>query len=159
MKITLFIVLTFLSVFTYAERVPRQKIYIKGHVKAEKSYKMNELASMPQVTINIIDPYSHNKQIDFQGIFLSEIFKEHAKPGAKKFEIIAINDYKVTIPIELAIKEKMLLAYKGDKKYLTVSNRGPARIVIPNKGKLEKGQLAKEGINWVWFVKTINILK
>jgi hypothetical protein len=159
MKILILLLIPFFCFTSYAEKIPRQRIEIKGYVKAVKSYKMNELSSLPQVKMKIVDPYSHNKKIMFQGVYLSDIFKEHASEGASKLEIIAINDYKVLIPIEVATKEKMILAYKGNELYLTVSNRGPARIVIPYKGKLSEGQLTQKGINWVWFVKTINILK
>jgi hypothetical protein len=158
-KVLIFLIIASLQGLCFANKVPRQKIYIKGEVKSEKVYKVNDLEKLPTIKQKIIDPYSKNATIIFTGILLSELFKIHANTTAKKMQIIAVNDYKVTIPIELAKKEKLLLAFKGDNKYLTVSNRGPARIVVPNKGKLTSGALAKEGVNWVWFVKTINFIK
>ncbi|OUR94099.1 hypothetical protein A9Q84_17465 [Halobacteriovorax marinus] len=159
MKIIQVLLLCSISFSIFAEKVPRQKVYIKGLVKAEKTYKMNELSTLPQIEIKIIDPYSKNQEINFKGVLLSEIFRIHASKAAKKIRVIAINDYKVEIPIELAKKEKMILAYRGDGKYLSVSNRGPARIVIPGKGILDEGSLANAGLNWVWFVKTIEFIK
>lgn len=138
-------------------KVPRQKVYIEGNVKAEKVYKMNELSALPTIEQEIIDPYTSNQKIKFTGIYLSEIFKIHGNKSATSMEVIAINDYKVTISKELATSEKMILAFKGDGQYLTVSQRGPARIVIPGKGVMSEGAIAKEGINWVWFVKRIII--
>jgi hypothetical protein len=143
--------------FATKEKVPRQKVYIKGQVKNEAVFKMNELEKLGTVEKDILDPYSNYENIKFTGIYLHEIFSKYALPNAKAMEVIAINDYKVDITYEEAKKEKMIVAFKGNGKYLTVSQRGPARIVIPGKGRLEEGALAKEGINWVWFVKTIVI--
>jgi hypothetical protein len=156
LKITL--ILTFIlsfNSFAKVQKVPRQKVYIQGNVKEEKVFKMNELAKLPTTEQVIIDPYSSNKRIKFKGIYLSEIFKTLGNSSATKMHVIAINDYKVTISKSLATSEKMILAFMGDDKYLSVAQRGPARIVIPDKGELSDGALAKEGLNWVWFVKTI----
>ena len=155
--ISLILIVLNLSTVAKTQKVPRQKIYIQGNVKEEKVYKMNELSSLPTIVEEIIDPYSNNKKIKFQGVYLSEIFNVLANSNATSMNVIAINDYKVTITKALALSEKMILAYKGDDHFLSVTQRGPARIVIPGKGLLTDGALAKEGLNWVWFVKKIVI--
>ncbi|WP_127717355.1 molybdopterin-dependent oxidoreductase [Halobacteriovorax sp. HLS] len=157
LTLTLTLTMMTLSAMATTGKVPRQKVYIEGNVKEKKVYKMDELSDLPTVDQEIIDPYTSNKKIKFTGIYLSEIFKIHGNSNATSMEVIAINDYKVTISKSLAASEKMILAFKGDGQYLTVSQRGPARIVIPGKGLLSEGELAKEGINWVWFVKRIII--
>lgn len=146
-----------LQVTASSQKIPRQKVYIQGNVIKEKVFKMNELSALPTIEQKIIDPYSSNKTINFTGIYLYEIFNTLGNKNATSMDVIAINDYKVTITKELALKEKMILAYKGDGDYISVANRGPARIVVPGKGILTEGALSKEGINWVWFVKTIII--
>ncbi|WP_372654112.1 molybdopterin-dependent oxidoreductase [Halobacteriovorax sp.] len=158
MKYIITILLSVISLNVYSLQYSKQKIYIKGEVKEEKTFTIEEVSKLPQTTLAIHDPYSKNKKISFEGIYLSEIYKLYAKKSATKVEVIAINDYKVVIDIEFVKSEKMLLAIKGDGKFLSVREKGPARIVIPGKGKFEKGSLAKEGVNWVWFVKTINFL-
>ncbi|WP_417336659.1 molybdopterin-dependent oxidoreductase [Halobacteriovorax marinus] len=158
MKIIFTLLLTLLSLNSFSINYSKQKIKISGKVKKEIVYSIEELSKLPQTTFKINDPYAKNKPIEFEGILLSDLLKLHAKEGTSKIEVIAINDYKVIIDNKFVESEKMLLALKGDGKYLTVREKGPARIVVPGKGKFTEGKLAKEGVNWVWFVKTINYL-
>lgn len=157
MKQIIIIASILLSTLSFAKRpkIPRQKVYLQGKVKEEKVFKMDDLAKLDTVEVDIIDPYSTHQKIKFTGIYLHKLHEQFAMPEAKVMDIFAINDYKVEITVEDAKKEKMLLAFKGDGEYLSVAQRGPARIVIPGKGKIKEGALAKEGIKWVWFVKTI----
>lgn len=158
MKYILTSALILLSLNAYSFKYSKQKIQIKGKVKVEQIFTIEELSKLPQTTLQIHDPYTKNKKISFEGVFISKLYDLYALKSSKKVEIIAINDYKTIIDIEFVKSEKMLLAIKGDGKFLSVKEKGPARVVIPGKGKFEEGTLAKEGVNWVWFVKTINFL-
>ncbi|PIK16157.1 molybdopterin-dependent oxidoreductase [Halobacteriovorax sp. JY17] len=158
MKHLISIILLLFSINIYSINYSKQKVFIGGNVKAPKTYTIEEISKLPQSTADIHDPYSKNKKVRFQGILLADLFKIHANKNSKRIEIIAINDYKVTIDRSFIEKEKMLLAIKGDGSFLTVKEKGPARIVVPGKGELKEGKLAKEGVNWVWFVRSINFL-
>ncbi len=158
MKHLISVLILLFSISTYSINYSKQKIFIGGNVKAAKTYSIEEISKLPQSTANIHDPYSKNKKINFQGVLLADLFKIHANSSSKKMEIIAINDYKVTIDKDFIESERMLLAIKGDGSFLTVKEKGPARIVVPGKGELKDGKLAKEGVNWVWFVRSINFL-
>lgn len=156
---TITLILSILVSFnSYSISYSKQKVYIKGNVKKPVTYTIEDISKLPQVTIRINDPYSKNKLIKFQGVLLADFFKLHANEGSSKVEVIALNDYKVTIEKSYLTSERMLLAIKGDDKFLTVKDKGPARIVVPGKGTLKEGALAKEGVDWVWFVRTINFL-
>ncbi|GEM_PF-3204633 len=158
MKYIIIALFATLSLNAYSVKYSKQKVYLKGKVKEEKTFTIEDISKLPQTTLTINDPYSKNKEIAFEGIYLSKLFDLYAKKSATKIEVIAINDYKVIIDIDFVRREKMLLAIKGDGKYLSVREKGPARIVIPGKGKFGEGTLAKEGVNWVWFVRTIKFL-
>lgn len=158
MKLIITLILFTISNYTFSIDYSRQKIKIIGNVKKEVTYTIEELTKLPQTKFTIYDPYAKNKKITFEGVLLSDLYKLHANESSKKVSVIAINDYKVIIDNSVVKEERMLLALKGDGKYLSVRQKGPARIVIPIKGKLIEGKLAKEGVNWVWFVNTIKYL-
>jgi hypothetical protein len=69
-------------------------------------------------------------QIEFEGVPMADLLKA---VGAKGAEIVAvaINDYKVTIPIADFAKHNVVLAYRRDGQTMPVRDKGPLWIMYP----------------------------
>jgi len=154
-------VFIFLITLSVSAKVPYQKIYFKGLLlpSTKPVIKVDELLNFKTTKISIFDPYTYNQKIDFTGVTVADLFKFFARPNADTLKVTAINNYIVTIDKKEASSEKMLLAFMENKKYIPVDRMGPARIVKDGKGKITKMEIAKEGIKWVWQVRTLEFYK
>ena len=157
----LFSLVLFSFALAVSAKVPFQKIYFRGLVLPSTKHviKVDEFEKYKTTHISIFDPYSYNRKIKFKGITISSLFKLFARPNADTLKVTAINNYVVTIDKKEAFTEKMFLAFKENNKYITVDRMGPARIIKDGKGKITKMEIAKEGIKWVWQVKTLEFYK
>ncbi|BBK30249.1 oxidoreductase [Allostella humosa] len=68
--------------------------------------------------------------VTFEGVLMRDLL---AKVGAKGTEIVAValNDYKVKIPIADFEKLNVILAYRRDGKAMPVRDKGPLWIMYP----------------------------
>lgn len=141
---------------------PRQKIDLLGELLpgAPKSISVKDLeAFRPQEIITIFDPYNKNIETAFYGIYLKDFTKVYGKSDFKILRIAAIDGYKVDIPKSSISTGNLFLSYKDKAGFLTVDRMGPARIVAPVKGVINKDLLLKIGVYWVWQVKSIEFVK
>lgn len=111
------------------------------------------------VSITIFDPFNKNNQTTFFGFYLVDFIKGYGSPDFKLLRVGAIDGYKVDIPKEEIMKGKLFFTYKDNLGYLTVDRMGPARIIAPVDGIVNKDLLLKIGVYWVWQIKTIEFVK
>lgn len=148
--------------FSQNTNYPRQKIDLLGELLpgAPKSISVKDLeAFKPQEVITIFDPYNKNIETAFYGIFLKDFVKVYGKLDFKILRVAAIDGYKVDIPKVHITNGNLFLSYKDKAGFLTVDRMGPARIVAPAKGIINKDLLLKIGVYWVWQVKSIEFIK
>ncbi len=142
--------------------VPRQKIGLQGELlaSAPKSISVRDLEALrTSESIKIFDPYNKNLETEFFGFYLNELVKTYAKADFKFLRVAAIDGYKIDIPKAEIISANLFLSYKDNKGYLTVDRMGPARIIAPAKGIINKDLLLKIGVYWVWQVKSFEFVK
>jgi hypothetical protein len=74
---------------------------------------------------------------------------------ATEVEMIALNDYVVTIPLSDFKTWPVIFALKQDGEYMPVSTRGPGMLVYPY-AQVEFDR-QKYDDRWIWQIKSINV--
>ena len=89
----------------------------------------------------------------FEGILLKTLVDTVGAAGSTA-EVIALNDYKVDIPMEDFTDYPVILAYQMDGERLKIREKGPLWVVYPedDNPELKNKQVQAK---WVWQVKEI----
>ena len=141
---------------------PRQKINLTGELlpTAPKAISVKDMESFKtQDTVKIFDPYNKNIETEIYGFYLNDFVKNYGKTDFKILRVAAIDGYKVDIPKAAIATGNLFMSYKDKTGYLTVDRMGPARIIAPITGIINKDLLLKIGVYWVWQVKSIEFVK
>jgi len=92
-------------------------------------FDMAMLAQLPQHEIRTQSPWYPNAR-KFTGPLLRDVLKAAAVQG-ERIEVVALNDYKVSIPVSDAERYNVVLARLIDDEPLSVRNKGPLFIMYP----------------------------
>ncbi|OIQ20425.1 MAG: hypothetical protein BM556_00335 [Bacteriovorax sp. MedPE-SWde] len=137
-------------------RVPRQQIMLKGNYNKDikKTFSVDFLNKFKLKKIKINDPYQNNKELEFEGISLAQVF-DKLGPKAKSLDVTAVNLYKIKFDRNHPRAKSTYFVFKENGKYINVDKMGPLRIIRDVKGKISTTELALEGVEWVWMVKEL----
>lgn len=91
----------------------------------------------------------------FEGVLMRDLLAAVGASG-EKITVVALNDYKVDIPISDFKNFPVILAYRMDGKALRVKDKGPLWIVYPADDFPELNNKQTQN-KWVWQVKEIQI--
>jgi hypothetical protein len=86
---------------------------------------------------------------------MSDLLKTVGASG-DKITVVALNDYKVDIPVSDFKNFPVILAYRMDGQALRVKDKGPLWIVYPADDYPELNNKQTQN-KWVWQVKEIQI--
>lgn len=89
----------------------------------------------------------------FEGVLLSKLIESVGATG-KTAITIAINDYKVEIPVSDFAKYPVILAYRMNGELLKIRDKGPLWIIYPQDQHPEL-KTKETQAKWVWQVKEI----
>lgn len=89
----------------------------------------------------------------FQGVLLSKLMERVGATGDTAVAI-AINDYKVEIPISDFSRYPVILAYRMNGEVLKIRDKGPLWIIYPQDDHPEL-KTKETQAKWVWQVKEI----
>ena len=92
-------------------------------------------------------------QQTFEGALVSQLMDAVGAMG-ETAEVIALNDYKVDIPVQDFRDYPVILAYRMNGEELKIRDKGPLWIVYPQDDHPEL-QNKKTQAKWVWQVKEI----
>jgi hypothetical protein len=87
------------------------------------------LESLPQHQFTTMTPWSH-QPIRFQGPLLRDVLKLAGAEG-KTLVATAINDYRVHIPVNDAMRFNMIIATRMNGQYMSIRDKGPLFVVYP----------------------------
>ena len=87
------------------------------------------LEKMPQHVIVTKVPW-HPQPRKFTGVLLRELLAEVGAHG-RTLHAIALNDYRVDIPVEDVNTHDVIVAYRIDDRHVTVREKGPLLIMYP----------------------------
>lgn len=92
---------------------------------------------------------------EFTGVLISDLLKTVGAKG-RKVVAVALNDYRVEIPLSDFTRYPVLLAYQMDGKRLKVRDKGPLWIIYPRDDYAELDSKPMQA-RWVWQVKELKI--
>ena len=92
-------------------------------------FDMAMIEKLPQHTFTTRTPW-YDKPVKFTGPLLSDVLAA-VKASGTTVSAVAINDYKVNIPMEDVRKHGILMARLIDDKPIPVRSKGPLFVVYP----------------------------
>lgn len=92
-------------------------------------FDMAMLAALPQHTFSTKTPW-YPEAHKFTGPLLRDVLAAAGAQG-KNLRAIALNDYKVDLPVADALKFNLVLARLMDDKSMPVRDKGPLFIIYP----------------------------
>lgn len=94
---------------------------------------LDQLEGMGVVSLKIDDEVATKKKSVFTGPLLRTVLA-YAEVTGDTIHALALNDYKVDIPVSDTINYPTMLATRQDGEHMTVANFGPSRVIYPQKG-------------------------
>jgi hypothetical protein len=113
------------------------------------------IESLGLVDYKVTDPFE-KKPTTFRGVLMSTLLDLwKVDKDATTLEMVALNDYKVDVPISDLRKYPVIFAVQQDGQYMPVSTRGPAMLVYP----YDHFQFDRQKYDdyWIWQIKSINV--
>lgn len=92
-------------------------------------------------------------QPTFEGVLLSKLIERVGASGTTAVAI-ALNDYKVEIPVKDFGAYPVILAYKMNGEFLKIRDKGPLWIIYP-QDEFPALKTKETQAKWVWQVKEI----
>jgi hypothetical protein len=118
-------------------------------------FDMAMLMALPQKTVVTKTPWYPNA-VSFKGPLLRDVLAAVGAGKAKVLEARAINDYKVSIPIEDAANTDVILALTLDGKPMSVREKGPIFVIYP-LNDLSASKMEQYVQRSIWQLASIKI--
>ncbi|NKX40309.1 molybdopterin-dependent oxidoreductase [Rhodobacteraceae bacterium R_SAG2] len=127
-----------IAVPTYAADLPAPQedvvLTVSGplevtNVENTAQFDMEMLQSLDNTTFETRTIWTEGKHL-FEGVSLFKLV-EHLGIEGESLRATAINDYAVEIPLEDAVEEGPIIAYKMDGEVMSLRDKGPLWIVYP----------------------------
>jgi hypothetical protein len=116
---------------------------------------MPTIESVGLVDYKMTDPFEKTPTT-FRGVLMSTLLDLwKVDKDATTLEMVALNDYKVDVPISDLRKYPVIFATQQDGQYMSVAKRGPAMLVYP----YDNFQFDRKKYDdyWIWQIKSINV--
>lgn len=102
---------------------------LKTNQDGRAALDMDMLAALPQHSITVQTPW-YPQPRKFTGPLLRDVLALAGARGSR-IEAYAINDYRVTIPMEDVLRHGVILARLMDDQPMSVRDKGPLFIIYP----------------------------
>jgi len=117
-------------------------------------FDMAMLQKLPQRTFTTQTPWDP-KPTTFTGPLLRDVLAA-AKATGTTLEATALNDYKITLPVDDATQFDVVLAHKMNGETIPVRTKGPLFIIYPFDSKPEL-KAVKYYERSIWQLKTLSV--
>ncbi len=115
---------------------PSQRVVltIGGHIGVRNAdgvaaFDLAMIRALPQVSFTTPTPWDH-APLKFTGPLLRDVLAL-VRPGGKNLKAVAINDYRIDIPLQDVMRYDVVLAHSINDQPLTVRTKGPLFVVYP----------------------------
>lgn len=117
-------------------------------------FDMKMIEALPQHSFTTSTPW-FDKPVKFTGPLLSDVLAA-VKASGSTVSAVAINDYKINIPVSDANKFKVIVARQIDDKPIPVREKGPLFVVYPfdSASELRNSTYYERSI---WQLKALDI--
>ena len=141
---------------------PEERIIltVTGKIGAanEDEHIVMDLATLEMVGLveyTVIDPFKE-EEISYRGPLMSDLLDVwQVSEDATVLDILALNDYRVEVPISDLRQYPVIFALQADGEYMAVEERGPAMLVYPyNDYEFERPLY---DAYWIWQIETIDV--
>jgi hypothetical protein len=129
------------------------KIGIKNTPEAA-AFDTAMLEALPQHSFVTATPW-FKEPVKFTGPLLRDVLQAVKANGAN-VKAIALNDYKINIPLEDALKYDLLLARQIDGRVISVREKGPIFVIYPFDRHPELRNLTYYSRS-IWQLKALSI--
>lgn len=89
----------------------------------------SELEAIGSASITTSTPW-HEGTPQFEGVPMSALL-EHVDATGETADVVALNDYRTSIPVSDFTEYPVILALKQDGEYMSVRDKGPMFIIYP----------------------------
>ncbi|HVK31376.1 MAG TPA: hypothetical protein VM845_02590 [Burkholderiaceae bacterium] len=122
----------------------------------QASFDMAMLERLPQQRIVTQTPW-YNKPRAFTGPLLRAVLAAAGAPGGEKARLVALNDYRVEMPLADVREHDVIVARLLDDKPMSVREKGPLFVMYPfdREPQLRNSQYFSR---CVWQLRTIELL-
>lgn len=100
-----------------------------GSKPATVEFSLQDLDAMDQVTFSTSTIWTDDK-VTFSGVPLKALLTESNTDGTS-IEMVALNDYKVTMPLAELENDAPIIATRMDGETMSVRDKGPYWVVFP----------------------------
>jgi hypothetical protein len=132
---------------------------IKGDIAVKNSdgsaiFDRAMLESLGTRKLQTSTPWTDGRPV-FEGVLMRDVMKRVGADG-ETLTVVALNDYKITLPTADFEKYPVLLAFKMDGEILKVRDKGPLWIIYPQD---EYDELRDKSVHrkWAWQIKEFNV--
>jgi hypothetical protein len=118
-------------------------------------FDMAMLSALPQHSFTTRTPW-FDEPVSFTGPLLADVL-DAVKARGKSVEAIAINDYKINIPVSDTRQYKVVVARLLNGKPMRVREKGPLFVVYPFDSSLD----LRKSVYYersIWQLKALNVL-
>ncbi|WP_417280543.1 molybdopterin-dependent oxidoreductase [Celeribacter sp.] len=96
----------------------------------ETALTMAELKAMPATSFETVTQWTEGGAVTFTGVSLAD-FTAHFEVSEGTMGAIAINDYKVEIPVSDAVEGGPIIAYEMNGEEMSRRDKGPLWVIYP----------------------------
>ena len=121
---------------SWALEAPRGKVVLTVSGKLAATNRGNKavfdlamLEALPQKTFTTMTPWD-KAPVKFSGPLLRDVLAA-VKAQGTTLKAVALNDYKITIPLEDTTRFDMVLAHRMNDQPIPVRTKGPLFVVYP----------------------------
>lgn len=105
------------------------EVTTSGSNSATVEFSLQDLDAMDQVTFSTSTIWTDDK-VTFSGVPLKALLTELNTDGTS-IEMVALNDYKVTMPLAELENDAPIIATRMDGETMSVRDKGPYWVVFP----------------------------
>lgn len=105
------------------------EVTTSGSNSATVEFSLQDLDAMDQVTFSTSTIWTDDK-VTFSGVPLKALLTELNTDGTR-IEMVALNDYKVTMPLAELEDDAPIIATRMDGETMSVRDKGPYWVVFP----------------------------
>ena len=121
---------------------------------AKAQFDMAMLEKLPQHTFTTQTPWEP-KPVKFSGPLLKDVLAA-VKASGSQLTAVALNDYKISLPVTDATQFGVMLAYRMNDEVLSVRTKGPLFVIYPFDSQAEL-KSAKHYERSIWQLKAIDV--
>ena len=121
---------------------------------ARARFDMTMLEGLGVTTTKTTTAWTSGQQV-FDGVRMQTLLERGGAFG-ERVEVVALNDYKVEIPVSDFARWPVILAYRMNGEALRIRDKGPLWIVYPQDDFRALRTKEVQG-KWAWQVKEIRV--